>query len=100
MRSYLLLTAFLSLVGCGMDDYKPPVVGNVNQTQYNDDTKDCIAYSKEVRGKFDPRSLVISQTGLAGYAVLDATKSNENDTYFKSGYELTDECMRERGYQI
>jgi hypothetical protein len=93
MRYMILL---LVLAACGMNEYRPEVA-EPKDAKYEQDVKDCIQYSKDVRSKPDGRNVIMGATGLVGYAALEITK-DKNDPYYKNGYEIVDDCMKSRGY--
>lgn len=93
---YLAILFVLS--ACGMNSYHPEVL-NASK-KYEDDLKQCIEYSKQVRSTPNiGNSVLVGTTGLAGYVFLEANK-NEDDVYFKDGYELTDDCLKKKGYTL
>lgn len=81
-----------------MDSYRPSVA-QAQDAKYESDLKECIQYSKDARSRPDPRGALIGAFGLPAYAGLNEAKSKD-DIYFKNGYELTDDCMANRGYNL
>ena len=96
MKNLILL---LMLSGCAMDSYRPEVA-QPQDAKYEADLKNCIQYSKDVRSRADyPKTAVVGVFGLLGTIYLEETK-DPKDPYFKDGYELTNECLAEKGYAL
>lgn len=98
MKRFILLPCMVILFGCGMDSYRP-LVKQPQDAKYEIDLKECIQYSKDVRSSPNAKSVVIGATGLVGYAVMNEMK-DKDDTFFKDGKELTNECLEKKGYSI
>jgi|CXWL01.1.fsa_nt_gi hypothetical protein len=97
----IIISMFFILSACGqMDAYRPALVSEPkDKIKYESDLKDCIQYSKDIRSNPDSRSLAIGAFGVIGYAAVSSTASKD-DNYFKNGYELTDDCLKQKGYKI
>lgn len=94
-----ILTAFLVLTACTGNDYRPDVL-QPQDAKYENDLKYCIQNTKEIRSNPDlVKSIFIGLTGPLGAVALSETK-DPKDPYFKNGYELTNECMQNKGYAL
>jgi len=90
----------LALTACGMNEYHPAVTASPKNASYERDLRECIQYSKDVRSKPNFANAVISGSfGLVGSAAM-AANHTDDDPYYKSGFELTDECLVKKGYSL
>ena len=95
----IAIISLLALNACGMNEYHPAVKQNMD-AKYERDLKECIQYSKDIRSKPDfPRSIILGSTGLIGLFALHAV-SEPRDNGSKDGYELTNDCLKDKGYDL
>lgn len=88
---FMILAAVLLLSACGFHEYETTVRGP-KPPQYTSDLTAC----KQAANHTSAGDVALGSFGLLGMAAGGAADSD----YFKSKPELTDECMRNKGYDV
>lgn len=92
----------LLITACSMSAYQPHLTSEpVNQDKYESDRQACITEATN-RGKkaIQDNRMNNLAIGIFGPIAIPSAIAEGTPDYNKSGYEMADECMIKRGYNL